>query len=461
MIFGILFLAIMVAVGYFALVGIKATIDKHQNSQGLEFIRDILKYAALFLSVFFLSFGISGLLTEAIDPSQVAITTKEDVARWLSFVFVGVPVVVILTWWIKRDFAKEPSASSEPAWQLYLVAATSFSFLTWFLFMTGSLNVLAGANYNPKGIAGGLIAFAIWLVHVRLINEHRSLMANIHRFIGWFAGATGLVIASTNLLEWIIKKATNQPTSSLLIQESVIAAALSLPTAIYYWQNFDLKASLNEIRAYRYLGGQVIPALFATIAATLTVNTLINWVSGRDANWDQTASTTAAAIVLFATIYLFRRLLRGYERDELTRLYQYLISAMAMTGIAISVGALIAGSLDKTDQKDAIIFGASLIMTTLPTWWLHWRKCQFAMAIDFEVEHEAPIRRIYLYGLIGIPTLVALGSSVWVVFAFFKALLIGGLDQVQLSTPLGILISTGLVALFHLRVLQKERVSIN
>ncbi len=457
MIFGILFLAIMGAVGYFALVGIKATIDKHQNSQGLEFLRDILKYAALFLSLFFLSFGLAGLLTEAIDPNQIAYTNKEDIARWLSFVVVGIPVVAILYWWIKRDFAKEPNASSEPAWQLYLLASTSFSFLTWFLFLTGSLNVLAGADYNPKGIAGGVIAFAIWLVHIRLINRYQSLMSNIHRFIGWFAGATGLVIASTNVLEWLIEKATNQPTGERLIQESVIAASLSLPTLLFYWQSFDSRASLIEIRGYRYLGGQVIPALFATIAATFTVNTLITWVSGGDANWDETASTTAAAIVLFVTISFFRRLLKGFERDELTRVYQYLISAMAMVGIAISIGAVIAGLLDRADRNDAINFGASLIVTTFPTWWLHWRKCQFAMAIDFEVEHHAPIRRIYLYALVGIPTLVALGSSVWVVFAFFKALLIGGLDQVQLSTPLGILISTGLVALFHLRVLQKER----
>jgi len=104
----------MGAVGYFALVGIKATIDKHQNSQGLEFLRDILKYAALFLSLFFLSFGLAGLLTEAIDPNQIAYTNKEDIARWLSFVVVGIPVVAILYWWIKRDFAKEPKASSEP-----------------------------------------------------------------------------------------------------------------------------------------------------------------------------------------------------------------------------------------------------------------------------------------------------------------------------------------------------------
>jgi len=456
MIFGILFLAIMGAVGYFALVGIKATIDKHQNSQGLEFLRDILKYAALFLSLFFLSFGLAGLLTEVIDPNQVAYTNKEDIARWLSFVFVGIPVVAVLTWWIRRDFAKEPKASSEPAWQLYLLAATSFSLLIWFLFMIGSLNVLAGADYNPKGIANGLIAFAIWLVHIRLINKYQSLMSNIHRFIGWFAGATGLVIALMNLLEWVIEKVSSQPTGHKLIQEAIIGGALSLPTAIFYWQNFDAKASLIEIRAYRYLGGQVIPALFATIAATFTVNAVITWASGERVLWDDVPSTLAATLVLAPTIAFFRNLVQGFERDEITRTFQYLISGMAMVGVTISIGAMVAGLLDSTDKNDAIIFSISLAITTLPTWFLTWRKCQFAMATEFEIEHGSPVRRFYLYALIGVPTIITLAASVFVVFNFFKALLIGGLDTIELSTPLGILISTGLVALYHLRVQRKE-----
>ena len=458
MIFGILFLAIMGAVGYFALVGIKATIDKHQNAQGLEFLRDILKYAALFLSVFFLSFGLAGLLTEVIDPNQVAATNKEDIARWLSFVFVGIPVVAVLTWWIKRDFAKVANASSEPAWQLYLLTATSFSFLTWFLFMIGSLNVLAGADYNPKGISGGVIAFAIWLIHIRLINKYQSLMSNIHRFIGWFAGAAGLVIALINLLEWVIEKTTSQPTGHKLIQDAIIGAAISLPTAIFYWQSIDLKASLNEIRAYRYLGGLLIPALFATIAATFTVNTLITWVTGGVANWDETASTTAAAIVLFATMRLFQRLLKDFERDEIMQFFQYVISGFAMLGIAIAIGALVAGVLDTADQMDAIIFGVSLLITTLPIWLITWRKCQFALAIEFEAEHHSPVRRFYLYAMVGVPTIVAIGAAVFVVFTFFKALLIGGLDRIQLSTPLGILMSTALVALYHLRVQRSEAV---
>lgn len=129
---------------------------------------------------------------------------------------------------------------------------------------------------------------------------------------------------------------------------------------------------------------------------------------------------------------------------------------MAMVGVAISVGALIAGVLDTTDHQDATIFGISLLATTLPTWIINWRKCQIAVAMEFEAEHTSPIRRFYLYALIGVPTIIALGASVFVLFTFFKALLIGGLDTIQLSTPLGILISTGAVALYHLRIYRLE-----
>ena len=58
--------------------------------------------------------------------------------------------------------------------------------------------------------------------------------------------------------------------------------------------------------------------------------------------------------------------------------------------------------------------------------------------------------------MIGVPTIVALGASVFVLFTFFKGLLIGGFDSMQLSTPFGILVSTGAIALYHLRIYRLE-----
>jgi Domain of unknown function (DUF5671) len=193
------FIGLFLATIYFAFIGVKVTVEKHHDAQSMDFVRDILKYAALFLSVFFLSFGLAGLLANLIDPNNVAGLTDEDTARALSFVIVGIPVVAVISKWIKRDFTKNLENSFAPAWQIYLFAATTFTFLIWFLFLSGSLNWLAGEPYNPKGLAQGVISFLLWLVHLRLIAHHRSLTVNLHRFIGWFTGITGSVVAVISL----------------------------------------------------------------------------------------------------------------------------------------------------------------------------------------------------------------------------------------------------------------------
>lgn len=456
MIFGLLFMGLFAAVLFFAAIGIKVTVEKHQDSHALDFVRDILKYIALFLAVIFFCFGLSGLVAQVIDPNNLAQISKEETARWLSFVVVGAPVVLLLARWIKRDFIKNQQDIYRPAWQLYLLFSSTFTFAIWFLFLIGAIaDYLRGGN-NPRGLATGLVAFAVWLIHLKMLRIHASLLVNLHRFIGWFAGITGTIVALISVLDVAISKVSAIDTGHFQVQAAIITAAISVPTALFYWQNFEEHASALESRVYRTFAGQAIPALFATIAATFTVNAIITWATGGRVLWHDVPSTTATAIVLALTIFYFHRLVSGYERDEITRVYQYLISGMAMVGLAISLGALVAGILDSTDHNDAIIFAASLALTTFPTWFKTWRKCQFAIATEFESEHGSPVRRFYLYALIGIPTIIALGASVFVVFNFFKALLIGGLDRIQLSTPLGILISTTVVALYHLRVQRKE-----
>ena len=137
MIFGLLFMGLFAAVLFFAAIGIKVTVEKHQDSHALDFVRDILKYIALFLAVVFFCFGLSGLVAQVIDPHNVAQISKEETARWLSFVVVGAPVVLLLARWIKKDFTKNLQDIHRPAWQLYLLFSSTFTFahliLNWLL----------------------------------------------------------------------------------------------------------------------------------------------------------------------------------------------------------------------------------------------------------------------------------------------------------------------------------------
>lgn len=454
-------LALMAAVGYFAIVGIKATVEKRKDTHGLTMIGDLFKYAALLIAVVITCFGLAGLLTQLIDNTSNSISDKLDAARWLSFIFVGIPIIAILARWIKRDFTRNLDTSFEPAWQIYLLTATTFSFMIWFVPLANTLNWFAGGAYHPRSLAQELIAFAVWLVHLRLIKPHRSAIVNIHRFMGWFSGAIGLVISAISFLDLALSRVMNIDTQQLALQEAVILAAVSWPVLAFYWQNFENNASAAEVRIYRTFGGMAVPILFYTIAGTFALHQLFAWyfderIQEYKAHFAEVPQQIAVFLVLIPTMAYFRKLVAGADRDDVTRAFQYLISAGGTFAIALGTGAITAGLLDKTDT-DAILFGTSLLVVSIPTWYRQWSQCQFAVNIDFEGEHHSPIRRLYLLAAIGIPTLFSIGAATWLSYRFFEALLVGGVDRIRFAQPAGFLVGAGVVALYHLRVSRKER----
>lgn len=461
MFFAIPILALQGAILYFAFIGIKATVEKSQSAQGLNMIRDLMKYLALLISVVITCFGLAGLLTLLIDNVTSTYDDKLNAARWLSFVFIGIPVIAIIARWIKKDFTKDLSASQEPAWQIYLLAGSTLSLLIWFIPLTSALKWLAGGAYQPRPLAQALVAFAVWIVHLKLIRFQQSVIVNIHRFIGWFVGFVGGVISLVSLIDYFLSKATDLNTGTLQFQEGVILLVISLPVAIYYWQNFDEHATVLETRIYRTFAGMALPILFTTIAATFAIHQFLSWnfdarYQDRTSFFAEVPSQIGAVIVLIPVIYYFRKLVADYERDDITRAFQYLITAGGVFGIAVGIGAIVAGSLDKTDT-DAVLFGISIITVTGISWLRNWRQCQFAISIDFEGEHHSPARRFFLYAATGIPTIACIGGSVWVTFNIFRAILIGGFDRIAVATPAGILVGGAVVAIYHATVLRRER----
>lgn len=458
-------LAILAAVFYFAIIGVRATVEKHQSGDGLILIRDLIKYLALLVSVFIICSGLSGLMTILIDNVSSSYDDKLNAARWISFLVIGIPVVAILARWINRDFKKDLGADQEPAWQIYLLASTSISLLLWFVPLTGALKWLAGGDYQPRIIAQSLVAFIVWIIHLQLLKSHQSLIANIHRFIGWFVGFIGGAIALITLIDFAISEVINFQISNLQFQEAVILFSISAPLAIYYWQNFEIHATALEARIYRTFAGMAVPILFVTIATTFAIHQFLAWnfdnelqsqFRDRESFFNEVPQQIGVILVLIPIILFFRRLLSNYERDEITRMFQYLIAAGGVFGIALGIGAIVAGLFDVTDT-DAFLFGISILLTTVPSWWRNWRQCQFAISIDFEGEHHAPSRRFFLYAATGIPTIACIGAAVWVTYNVLRALFVDGFDRIAIATPAGFLVGGGIVALYHAGILRKER----
>lgn len=462
MFIGIPFLILQLAILYFAVVGIRYTLSRQRDNHGIIFVRDILKYAALMLAVLITCFGLSGILSNLLEHSDGTYSSKIQLARWLSFVVIGIPVVAVIGLWIRRDFKKTPETSTQPAWQLYLLVATSASLLLWFIPIQSYLTIIAGDIYRPRALAQSIVAFAVWLVHVYLIQRHSSLLANAQRFVGWFVGAVTVVVGAISFISYWIERSVDFDLGTYQLAESVISIIVGAPIFYFYWREFAGTTTAQEARIYRLFGGLALPALFLTIAATFVVTTTMTWYFGTTPQtarqfFDEVPQQGSAVVVLLIVAAIFHSLIRGFYRDEITRIYQYLLGGAALVAAASGVGTMIAGSMAEFEKANTIIFGASLTFMTAPQWAYLWSRCQQALHIDIESEFRSPIRRTYIYFFIGVPTLAGIASAVWLTFNAFKALLLGDQHIWQSRIPIAGLSVTVVIALYHFLVLRKER----
>ena len=462
MLIGISMLILQGLILYFAFIGLRYTLSKQQNSQGTIFIRDILKYAALILAVFITCIGLAGILGKVLESGSGTYSSRIDLARWMSFSVIGIPVIAIIARWVKRDFAQHPEAKLRPAWQIYLFAGSTSSLLLWFIPLQSYLKIFAGAEYRPRALSQAIIAFLVWLIHMVIIRGINSLPVNAHRFIGWFSGATSIVVGAVTLLDHGIKTVVDFDREAYQIAEGSISLAVGAIAFAIYWGLFNCHTQRQENRIYRTFGGIAIPSLFLSIAAIFVVNSFLTWNFGRtplqrNEYFREVPQQVSVVLVLSLVVIYFRITTRGFYRDEIARLYHYLIGGIALTAASVGIANIVIGALAWFDRANTIIFGGSLALITLPQWLYLWRQSQRALTIDFASESGSPIRRTYLYIFVGVPALVAMVSTVWLTFNLFKAILVGNQELWQSRVPIGALGVALLLAGYHSIVLRRER----
>lgn len=462
MVFGVISLLATLVLIYFAVIGIRETVRKHPGLHGMLFIRDFFKYLALLIVVLITCFGLSGILTYVLNYQQDVFNSKLDLARWMSFAVIGLPLTIVISRWINRDFAKNPEAKTSPVWHIYLLIATGASLLLWFIPIQNALRTFAGAPYSPRAVASTFIAFFVWVVHTNLLRGYTSIITNTQFFFGSFVGFSGVAISLISFLDSGISTLMNLDIGKYQIAEAIILLITALPLGLFYFGEFASRASGFEMRIFTTFGGLITTILFVSVAATVTLNLALVWYFGETEQvyerfFGDLPGASGAVIVLTIFHFIFRTLTEGFERDELTRAYQYLIAGGTLIAGSVGFGTVIVGLLANEDRVNTILLGVSLMAVTCTNWLYHWRLCQGALVDDRLLESKAPARRFYLYFFVGAPLIFGLGSLVWLTFNGFKALLIGNQELWQSRFPISALITTTLIALYHSVLLRRER----
>lgn len=464
MVYGVISLLATAIILFFAVIGIKETLNKHPDLHGMLFIRDFFKYLALFIAVLITCFGLSGILTYLLNYQQDIFNSKLDLARWMSFAVIGVPLVAIIYRWIKREFYRNPNTKDSPVWQIYLLLATAASLMLWFVPLQNALQTFAGAPYSPRSVSSTAIAFFVWAIHINLLRGYTSVITNIHFFFGSFVGFAGTAISLISFLDSGISTLMGLEIGKYQLAEAIILLITSLPLGLYYFGEFSTRSSQLEIRVFSTLGGLVATILFATVAATTALKIVLVWYFGDtdqvfERHFTDLPGALGAVIVLTGFHFVFRTLAEGFTRDQLIRLYQHLISGGTLIAGSFGLGIVIVGLIANQNRANTIIVGLSVIATTLINWFYHWRICQAAVRENRAMESQQPIRRFYLYFFIGAPLIIGIGSLVWLTFNGFKALLIGNQELWQSRYPIAALIVTLSLAIYHFNVLMREQLS--
>jgi hypothetical protein len=156
-------------------------------------------------------------------------------------------------------------------------------------------------------------------------------------------------------------------------------------------------------------------------------------------------------------------------RTEVTRIFEYLMSGISLvaaaTGIGILVVALIesatgANVISNGDATNTLLLSLTLLLVGVPAWWMFWSRIQNMVDANPEVEVSAPTRRSYLYLLLGVGGIAAIVSLITGIFLLFSDVFQNqfGLDTFRgMRFAIGVLLTTGTVAAYHLTVYRGER----
>ena len=158
-------------------------------------------------------------------------------------------------------------------------------------------------------------------------------------------------------------------------------------------------------------------------------------------------------------------------RTEIRRIYEYVISAVGLLGLASGMTVLLVAVIQQLVPASGVVAGDSEINTLLgavtilvvggPLWWSFWSRIQRIRAAEPDAELRSRTRRIYLGLLFGVGGVTALISLVVAVFAVFEDIFdgrFGGDTIVDAAPAIALVLTTGALAGYHWLVFKEDRV---
>lgn len=486
MILGIL---LLVAIATVVAVGARRLM-LHSTSPGrpadAHAVRRLFQYGVLYGLLVVSAVGVRGLLTRAFERGAL-VSDPTALARSVAFTVVGVPLLVGLATWTRRSFATDPDAEARSlGWAAYVTGAC----LTGLAYGMASLfAVLAWATglqaYDPAAVAGVVVWATVWGGHWYLDGRVTpGLHAQPHHLLGSLAGLGTSVAALALLVAGTVASVTGIGATSALVGRDnrllrgAVLLVVGVPVWLLYWWRTAAHGPRRPLwLAYVLLVGVAGGLVTALAGASVAGYDVLVWLLGRPSSTQAAVhfSTLPAAVgtACAGTLawWYHHTVVRApaRARTEVLRSYEYLMAGTALVAAAVGFTTSVVALVEALTSS-VVLVGGSAVNTLLaavtimlvggPVWALFWRRINRAARRAPAEEHVSPSRRIYLALLFGVAGVAAVVALLVGVYAFADDALADRLGATTLARtrfPIGILLSAGIVSVYHAAVYRGDR----
>ncbi len=465
-----------------AVTGHRGTADASPPGQ---VVRRFFQYLLLYGVLIVVASGLS-TLPGLLGSADALVDTSGTLARALTFLLIGIPLLLVLARWTRRTLAEVPGEQRSLGWLVYLGLAA----LTGAGVVAGSVSSLVAAASRAQmdwaALGQAVVWGAVWLLHVSL--EQRTTapeQRRVHHLLGSLLGWVITVIGLAALLNAALSTLLLRPADVIVGGTTPLGSAAGIllagaPIWFVYWWRAERSAPAEPLW-YGYVlvfgvGASLVTAVSGASVALYQV--LVRLVgdlgSTTTAGWTSvTLTALSVAAVGCLSWWYHRDVIAGRApagRTEVVRVHEYLLAAVALVAAAVGVALVVVAFVEAVVPRGRVLVDSSLVNSVLaavtllvvggPLWWLFWRRIRRAVRADRPGETASPTRRIYLYALFGVTGVVAIVAVLVAVYGLLDAVIggrFGGATLRDQRVALGVLVAAGTLAAYHWAVHREDR----
>ena len=481
-------LLIMIAVVVLAIRKVSKRATSSSNTA--QPVRLFFQYALAFGLFMIVTVGLAGLLSRALDVSNIVNADQSSLASNLAFVVVGGPLLAGIIIWLRNSLRENPSEGHGLIPTFFATLAAIVSLL---VFLSSAIAALHNVISGDEVLGSTLGRTIVWGTALILVLKISNSVIpkndfRIQYFVGSFitalAALIGLVQVLGGVLALLLSQQTFFDTQKLALVSPDNPIGIGLGTLvmsgalwIYYWiKNANTNKSDTLWLAYVLIAGVGGTLVIAITSLSISLYQVLVWFVGEPSSQNagehfaSIPQSVATAFAGFLFWWYHKSLLPNEsERTDVQRTYEYLVSAISLIASAIGISIVIVALIESLTSQvqlagagaiNTLLGAGTVIVVAGPVWWHFWSRIQSIARAESNAELSSPVRRIYLFLLFGVGGIVAIVSLITIVVQLFDGILssnLGANTFSEMRFAIGILISTGIVAGYHWEIYRHEK----